>query len=326
MRTACLASMRVVNPKEVPGFTGGTSLILVEFPGSSIRMNPSLIEVIPRNFTQNFIGKANLPMLIISARRNFSHSDHFANRAYSIGDVDLQSDTVIEQDIPIDQFIERVRNKRILLLVHGYNTEQDDVYDAYAVIERKCQKHLRNTYDLVLGFSWPGGDQPWEWKQAKSRANGAGRRLRFLLESMPCQAIDVMSHSLGGRVVLKALKYSGRNHLVRNYFCTAAAVDDECLEPGEEFARSVRSWERMFVFHSKYDTVLSTAYIMAEFDSALGLRGPEDKDYIQTKTDSVFVVNCKHHIRSHGGYKNSSKIYQFMDRYVTDCPPKLLTL
>ncbi|MEM9770751.1 MAG: alpha/beta hydrolase, partial [Cyanobacteria bacterium P01_D01_bin.73] len=180
-------------------------------------------------------------MLIISARRNFSNSDYFSDNTFSVREIDLQSDTVINGNITNDQFSEMVKGKKVLLLVHGYNTEEDEVYDAYAVIERRIEHHFNDVYDLVLGFSWPGGDQAWEWKQAKSRANGAGRRLRFLLESMHCEVIDIMSHSLGGRVVLKALKYSGRKALIRNYYCTAAAVDDECLEPGEEFFRAIES-------------------------------------------------------------------------------------
>ena len=264
-------------------------------------------------------------MLIISARRHFSNADYFSDQTYAVSDIDLQSDTIIAENIAINQFVEQVKDKRVLLLVHGYNTEQDEVYDAYAVIERRIDHHLKDTYDLVLGYSWPGGDQLWEWKQAKSRSNGEGRRLRFLLESMPCKTIDIMSHSLGGRVVLKALKYSGKKELIRNYYCTAAAVDDECLEPGEEFFRAVESWQKIFIFHSKYDRVLATAYVMAEFDSALGLRGPEDKDYIQNEANSIHIINCKHKVKSHGGYKNSSEMYQFIRQYLTESPPKIVT-
>ncbi|MGD1850601.1 MAG: alpha/beta hydrolase [Cyanophyceae cyanobacterium] len=264
-------------------------------------------------------------MLIISTRRNFSNADYFSEQTYAVSHIDLQSDTVIAENISADQFVETIKGKRVLLLVHGYNTEQDEVYDAYAVIERSIKRHLEDTYDLILGYLWPGGDQAWEWKQAKSRANGAGRRLRYHLESLPSEAIDVMSHSLGGRVVLKALKYSGKKELIRNYYCTAAAVDDECLEPGEEFFRAIESWKRVFVFHSKYDKVLATAYIMAEFDSALGLRGPEDKDYIQNRAHSVHIINCKHKIRNHGGYKNLAEMYQFIDQYLTEAPPKIVT-
>jgi predicted alpha/beta hydrolase family esterase len=117
-----------------------------------------------------------------------------------------------------------------------------------------------------------------EWWQGKSLANAVARLFRSLIEEMSnsASAVDLMSHSLGARVSLKALKESQTQALVRNYFCTAPAVDNECLEPDEEFFESVPSCGRLFVFHSARDGVLRLSYEAAERDRALGLYGPED--------------------------------------------------
>ena len=214
------------------------------------------------------------------------------------------------------------------MLVHGYNNEQDEVYDAYSVIEQKIGEHLSDEYDVILGYSWPGGDKVHEWRAAKKRANAVARRFRFLIEKMSAnvQALDVMSHSLGARVVLKALKQSAKVPLLRNYYCTAPAVDNEVLEKNEEFHESVTKSEGLFVFHSKQDSVLAGAYRAAEFDNALGLYGPEDKQYIQKRTENIYVANCKKHIDSHGAYKRSDAMYSYISSVLVKKPAKFKTL
>ena len=253
-------------------------------------------------------------MIIISNRKDFDDADNTSTRGHRIKEIDLQTDVPKSGNITATKLISMVANKRVLLLMHGYNNEQEEVHDAYAVIERKIKHHLQNEYDLILGYSWPGGDGPLDWWAAKSRANATGRRLRYLLEKLSDAAkhIDLMSHSLGARVVLKALKDAKKQAILRNYFCTAAAVDNECIESGEEFHASVAGTNRLFVFHSVKDGVLSTVYRTAELDNALGLCGPEDYQYIQNKTKNIFVVNCKKRVKRHGGYKHSDAVYKYI--------------
>lgn len=208
-----------------------------------------------------------------------------------------------------------IANSRVLLLVHGYNNEYDEVLDAYQTVEQQVTTQLAGQYDHVLGYSWPGGDYRLEWFAAKSRANAVAARFRRLIGSIGRTAgsLDVMSHSLGARVVLKALRgVPDSGQPVRNYFCLAAAVDNEALEQGKEFAESMNHTKSMFVLHSNKDGVLSLAYRVAEFDRALGLSGPEDKAYIENNTANVFVLNCKNKVDRHGGYKHSADVYAYM--------------
>lgn len=251
-------------------------------------------------------------MIIISSRKDFSNPDQLSESGHLIREVDLASDTVTAV-LDFRDLLRLVDGKRLLLLVHGYNNEQYEVFESYQVIEQQAMVHLADAYDLVLGYSWPGGDQKLDWWQAKRRANAVARLFRFLLDSLvgKASAVDVMSHSLGARVTLKALKGSpGR--LVRNYFCTAPAVDNECLEGNEEFADAIPSCDRLYIFHSSRDEVLRFAYAASEQDLALGLYGPEDKTYIEVITQTVFVANCKKVVGNHGGYKNAAAVYDYI--------------
>lgn len=270
-------------------------------------------------------------MNIISCRRNFSDPDNLHASGHLFREINLSDDSTTRSFSDVSDYTLSIANESVLLLVHGYNNEQDEVYDAYSIIEDKIQSQMSGAYDRIVGYSWPGGDHRLEWWDAKSRANAVARRFRILLMKLAQSAstIDVMSHSLGARVVLKGLKQASlqtTNPVIRNYFCTAAAVDNEVFEPDEEFADCVAKIQATFVFHSKNDPVLSRAYRAAEWDRALGLSGPEDKEYIQNRARNVYVVNCKRKIHRHGGYKRSDAIFSYIARAMVQKPRRYKTL
>lgn len=267
-------------------------------------------------------------MIIISARKDFDNPDRLLPTGHLIKEIDLGRNAVIAPEIEVDQLAQSLSGKRVLMLVHGYNNEQDEVHDAYQIIEQKIAGKLPEVYDLVLGYSWPGGDRGIEWWTGKRRANSVARRFRFLIELFARRAaeLDLMSHSLGARVVLKALKECDEVDPVRNFWCTAPAVDHECLEPGKEFSRALPSCKRVFVFHSARDGVLRLAFFTAERDPALGLFGPEDRQWVSSKARRVYVANCKHCVDHHGGYKNADELYWYVSSYVEKDPAKFKTL
>ncbi len=268
-------------------------------------------------------------MIIISSRENFDDPDNVSRVGHQIKEIDLTGNEQTAKDMSFGDLKEVVNRKRILVLVHGYNNEQFEVYDAYQIIESKIDELTPKPFDHVIGYSWPGGDRSLEWWQGKSRANSIARMFRLLLEyiASSCDSTDIniMSHSLGARVVLKALKETPRI-LVRDYYCTAPAVDNECLESGEEFNASIHACNRLFVFHSARDGVLRISYRVAEGDRALGLHGPEDKDFISNRAKTVYVANCKKRISKHGGYKRTNELYKYILDYQEKNPTKFKTL
>lgn len=266
-------------------------------------------------------------MFIISSRKNFHDSDQLSNEGHQIREIDLSKDKTIK-DLSPSALKNEIKGKNVLILVHGYNNEQFEVFDAYEIIENKINTLIPGVYDYVIGYSWPGGNEMIEWWQVKSRSNSVARLFRFLIEDLAesTSNLDLMSHSLGARVALKALKECEKQQLTRNYYCTAAAVDNECLEPREEFFQSLTSFKRLFVFHTARDRILNVAYRASEWDLALGLYGPEDINYISQQAKMIYVANCKKIISYHGGYKKSDQMYKYIGHYQGKNPSKFKTL
>lgn len=251
-------------------------------------------------------------MLIVSARVDFVDPDRLLPEGHIIREVNLSNDSTVKTLIQ-DEFLSEIRNKNICILVHGYNNEYFEVNDAYQIMENNIHSSLPNSYDMVVGYSWPGGNRKLEWWDAKSRANAVARKFRQLLESIrgEVQSIDLISHSLGARVSLKAIKDSAKV-LVDNYYCMAGAVDNESLEKGEEFFESRSSAKNIYVMHSARDEVLAITYRTAEFDNALGLFGPEDKSEVEKSKSNIYVANCKRVVATHGGYKRSKEVFDYI--------------
>ena len=273
-------------------------------------------------------------MILISARKNF-WSDTKLAVLDKIKNVDLRSDEE-SKDMTENDFFLNISKKRILVLVHGYNNEPEDVHNAYAIIDNNIANWTAKQYDQVIGYIWPGGDDPFDYLAAKTRANALARRFGIWLQKMKDNdvTVDVMGHSMGVRVILKALKTRDQK-VARNVFAMAAAVDNESIQKNEEFFISTQRCYRMFIFHSKHDSILGYLYRLAEFDRALGHVGPEDPADIMnnfgpgTKLDyhttSLYVANCKNIIQKHGSYKHSIPIYTYISNHLAKPQPEQFT-
>ena len=250
-------------------------------------------------------------MLIISARKNFWDSNRLTSKKKDpIRDVDL--DTLDGQPIRRKELIETIEDEKVLLLIHGYNTEAEDLARAYQIIENHHGNEIAH-YDHVVGYAWPAGDDPTDYFSAKNRAGAVSRRARASVELLlaHCREVGIMSHSMGCRVtllVLNELADQGfqRQAKLTNFF-TASAVDNEAIEQDERYFHGSRYPDAAIVFHSRHDQVLSIAYRAAEWDRALGYSGPEDPAAIDPK---VRIVNCKQRVSAHGAYKRTPEVFR----------------
>jgi len=274
-------------------------------------------------------------MILVSCRKDFS-SDRLFNDQNVIRDYPNPAN--LGNFIELDEatLLTRADGRHVLVLVHGYRSPLKNVVSSYHDLARNlAQRDLlaegpdgsTSQYGLVVGFAWPGfktrlvgffAARPW--------ASRSGGYLRALIQTLrrAARTVDIQTHSLGARVALQAV--STDNTLwVDNLMMAAPAVDDECLQPSEEFNEILDSCNRVFVYHSKHDPVLKT-YMLASIDRALGAKGPENKRVTLEKCLNVYVVDCQAHVKAHGDYRKKPAYYghwsrvmnqQQLDRYAT---------
>ena len=261
-------------------------------------------------------------MLFISSRDQLGNEDKLGPDEF--WDIKIRRGVLVDND-ELDDFSDiqkAVKGKKVLVVVHGYNNEFEDIVRAYDIIENQTKRFMQGKYDIVIGYTWPGGDSGLEYFSAKRRAGTVAPRFAQNLRDLhkashrPA-AMDVMTHSMGTRVAYEALKRFTTGGVVRNLFSMAAAVDNESIEKDQEYFQSNKRVKNSFVFHSRHDQVLNLAYRAAEWDRALGLHGPEDPGDIMRHSAHTYVVNCKGCIKAHGDYKSEDRIYKYLDGQVS---------
>lgn len=265
-------------------------------------------------------------MILISCRKDFSNSRDFAERI-AIRNYPALPRLDQFEDLDETGLAQQIQSQHLLILVHGFSNTLDDVGSSYQrLLKGLTDSGLmgRTGYGLVLGFTWPGFETALGFFPAVPFANRSAGFFRNLLElaSRNARTVDIQTHSLGARVVLQALG-GGTNGFVDNLMMTAAAVDDEVLEPRQEFNLALRECRRCLVYHTERDNVLKFAFRIGdvlEFDRALGWKGPQHPRVIERDCPEVFFIDCKNVVRSHGGYRTAGAYYEQWSRVLADVP------
>lgn len=196
-------------------------------------------------------------------------------------------------DPPVLQYLDpallaaRIAGREIVFATHGFNVSRAKGVHTLARLERDL--NLPVTF-IFVGVLWPGD---WwipvvNYPAEAGDAVQCGRSLATFANTKLSAAGDLsfVSHSLGGRLVLEAVKRLSRP--AREVCVLAAAVDDNCLTtPQYDAAR--RNARRISVLASRGDRVLQTAYPVGDFLSdifydddspertALGYHGPRPR-------------------------------------------------
>ncbi|MBY0372920.1 MAG: alpha/beta hydrolase [Bryobacteraceae bacterium] len=260
-------------------------------------------------------------MILISCRRDFVSDRLFASdnqvRNYpNLKNVDLFS------DLDLDNVMAQAASKHVLVLVHGFRSPLKNVAASYdTVLTKLIDSGLRAHphYDLVLGYTWPGFTTRLGFFPAVPYAGRAAGFFREFLNRLCRSAltVDVQTHSLGARVALQALSAT-EDVFIDNLLLSAPAVDNESLEPQQEFHEALDNCRRCLVYHSSKDKVLKLGFTFASLDRALGLKGPQNPAVIEAQCPSVFVVDCSAVVPDHGGYRRAAAYYSHWARVLAD--------
>jgi hypothetical protein len=175
------------------------------------------------------------------------------------------------------------KGKDVLLAAHGFNVSYANGLACLAHLEAAL---AIQPGELFLGVLWPGDwvipavNYPFEDKIASHGGALLGGFCNRWLAG--ARSLSFLSHSLGARVVLEAIKASSRP--VRRACITAGAVNADCLNA--EYQAAAANCGEIRTLSSMQDLVLKFAYppgdLLADlmdpdhipFEPALGRGGP----------------------------------------------------
>jgi esterase/lipase superfamily enzyme len=268
-------------------------------------------------------------MILASCRKHFDSNQLF-------GDLQFRrypnlSDTNQFSEVTDGELADEVKDKHIIVLVHGYRNPIKNVAASYKKLETELQARSLigpGNYDLAVGFVWPGFQTQLGFFAAVPWANRSAAYFREFMKLLNSNAhtVDVQTHSLGARVALQAMAFEPEI-FVDNLMLTAPAVDNEILEPKKEFHESLASCRRCLVYHSSKDNVLKIGYTIANLDKALGYKGPEHPKVVEAECPEAFIIDCSAVVDSHGGYRASGPVYDHWARVLNEEPlPRFETL
>lgn len=229
---------------------------------------------------------------------------------------------------------EMVAGKNVLVMVHGYNCDFQGTLDTY---QQVLSTQLRGTAyahpaaDVVIGFFWPGGDRSHDYFDARQRVDAIGRQFSGILATLRTAGrVDINAHSLGCRLVLKALGQPGIATPVVDVSLAAAATPDNVLSPGTAWKLHfpVRS---LIVLSSRNDIVLAGAYPVGEklstwenFPTAMGLNGPIRFDQWATQRPEVQTVDCSRVVYGHGKYRETDSVWSHIAKEASRSSPSFV--
>ncbi len=165
------------------------------------------------------------------------------------------------------------------IFVHGYNVNHEEALETFGKLNIGL-KASGYEGSMVL-FSWSGDFGVLNFELAEHSANAHSWALANLIRDLNIKCpdrhvrIDMITHSLGARVALKALHRGAR---VSTLTMIAPAVNDYVLGPKGDFPGTFKQAEFVQVLYSREDLVLRDGYpLMKDWKSALGYRGARNK-------------------------------------------------
>lgn len=187
--------------------------------------------------------------------------------------------------VPDDQVARDVSGFDVVLAIHGFNVSRPHGVGSLARLDAYLA--LPPNY-LFFGVLWPGDfwlpvvDYPWEAAHAVTAGRNIAAYANRVFRS--ATSISLISHSLGGRVLLEAVQNLDRPAA---QLCIAAgAVDRDSMDG--QYLGAKENAGRISVLSSTADKVLRLAYPAGDFISdvllwdndspwqiALGLKGPK---------------------------------------------------
>jgi len=179
------------------------------------------------------------------------------------------------KEVPKASYRQIFRQRDVLFVTHGFNVNGARGINALGRFEER----LAGTgNEICIGVLWPGD---WwipaiNYPSEASDAVDCGVRLAAFCKENAADALSLsfIAHSLGGRLMLEAIKRLDRK--ARLLCLAAAAVDADCLQ--RQYAEVLSKCERIVNLASKSDRVLHYAYPAGDLVS--DIFGDDDSPFV----------------------------------------------
>jgi esterase/lipase superfamily enzyme len=258
-------------------------------------------------------------MFLVSTRKrnpdkSFGH-ERMPKGQYAVYEISKSSDGKDAQektleDIPVD--------KDMLLLIHGFNNDFDEVTAAYLDFDKRIQ--AVGFKGNVMGFTWPSYGEWFQYfgdvEQVEYAAFGL---LNFLLAFRPLlgeKKFHVNTHSMGAHLLIRALAAYSRidaiaeplpgHFVVDEMTFFAADVSNNILERGEDGNIAASEASRLTSYFSYKDPILSISQVVNR-DGRLGLAGAERPSRLPS---NAFQIDCSTLIESHSAYRDTTDVME----------------
>jgi|GEM_PF-5367345 len=145
----------------------------------------------------------------------------------------------------------------LLIYVHGYN-ETPEAARGYGLHNIGAGHREAGGRCAVATFLWRARFGSLHFRESLESANATApafaRAMTTLRAAQPELRLHVLAHSLGARVVLKAVQDHGLP--LHDVALVSPAIHQRALEPGQEFADAPSHIERLLFTHNNADRIL----------------------------------------------------------------------
>jgi RHS repeat-associated protein len=185
----------------------------------------------------------------------------------------------------------------LVIYVHGYNEThakavqwgKERILDGHRKSGGKCS---------VATFSWKSDFGKTQFSQSKQAADLTApvfaKAVKDIQNKCPNMKIHIITHSLGARVALKAIQDQGLTG-INDLALVAPAVDNESLQPGEEFKDVSSRVNRVQITYNSEDDAMGY-YTLDQLNVGLGDGGYDDWSKVQS---NVYLKNMEDVWASH---------------------------
>lgn len=211
-----------------------------------------------------------------------------------------------------DEIESKFWDKKILLLIPGFTSTEEQVQEAVLSTAEKVQK----SYDVVIGYIYPSGKAP-NYIAARKLANCAAQSLVSILDDISFCAgeLDVAAHSMGAYVIFNTLQHRlVRQPLIDNLFLLGGADRQEslynCFGPGcTRYPFALNNVNVIFNLLTCSDQTLPLHTLLVG-QNTLGNPVKWDVDLLAVK---VKIIDTTEVANGHSGFLVSPEIFAFIN-------------